>query len=82
MPRHSREPYYKKIKTWYDIAKVNTSSVSSTLRGGAYSLLGLTLVQATYQNFTGHLFVREPDLGHAPTILYNSTAVQILAIVC
>ena len=77
MPRHEGEPDYEAIKNRHDIAKANASSVTSSLGGGAHGLLGLTLILATYQNFTGHPFVRAPDPGHVPTIPSNSTAAQI-----
>ena len=70
-------PTFEIIAAIHRKLKANAASVSSTLGGGTYGLLGLTILPTTYQTVTGHAFFAPINLGSLPNIAPMATQAQI-----
>ena len=77
IPAQPGMPTYEIIAASHRKLKANAASVTSTLGGGNHGLLGLTILPATYQTVTGHVFVAPVNPGSLPNIAPAATQAQI-----
>ena len=74
IPRNPGLPNFNIINEVHSKGKANASSVASELGGGTHGLLGITLSPGTYNQLTGHNFVRPPNPGTVPVNVAGTAA--------
>jgi len=77
IPAQPGMPTFEIIAAIHRKLKSNAASVTSTLGGGNHGLLGLTILPATYQTVTGHVFVAPVNPGSLPIIAPTAIQPQI-----